>query len=1358
MRLYSTRRVASSIPIKGGLVIRRLHKLIAQVLIISILVSNLIIFPTPALAINRSTVMSRAQQWVDQGTPYSQRAYKDGYRTDCSGYVSMAWSTGISYTTSTLRNIAYPISKEALKPGDMLLNPGSHATLFGGWADASHSKYWAYEETPPKTVKHIIPYPYWPGYGTYTPYRYGGIQDDPTYGTLTVNTSPINAPVSVDGSAWTSAPKAYQVGGGSHTVAFAPVGGYASPASQTIYVGAGESKTVTGQYTALSSNAGKTIDLDSFRAAYSADAGRALVASRNTAAPIAFSVKPNEPIVGNIQVYRNFTEPVGELKFRWRQNWDNAFFFLQVQADGKTIKTISRYGPYVEDVVLTGLNAKRITFIMGTSRTGQIPWAGWFGQVSDLEFKQGDWRNSISNDEAGAVTDVLGRDHFFVAVKNSANVGGRTTIAQNFDYSVSEVSFHHSQNSDNSWFSLQLLADGQIIKSFDYAGIKSETVTVNGLNARTLSFAVIAKKTGVLVSPGWFFDINNIKVSRLINPSFEEWESTDQPHGWSISSNTSDAIISKSTSSTSSGAYSLEAVNNATDTARIVAVSQVVDVNAGQRYTFSAHAHADRDPASIQAAVDYLDLDNQLISRFTQSGFRFRSSPDLMYVEGGAPAGAVKARLSLSVGGTQSIDGGPGGAVIFDDASFRSAFVYRVLTPGLEVIQAGSDLKLSWPSDSTALGYKIERSLTELGPWTQIGISSTSTYADALASSDWNKTWYYRVRAYDGAGNDQEYSNIASCYLDMTPPTAPIDMTSSLVGALVRLDWADCTDVSGISGYTIERSAAGDGPWATARAAVESSYAETISQEDQGKVLYYRVNAVDGRGNISNPSVAEAVIVPDMIEPSAPSSLTVELSGPYASVSWTPSIDNMGVAGYKLDRREFGVSDWSPVGTSNEPRFDDLIAPIDQNKTLEYRVSAYDQAGNFSDPSSSLAVFVPDSTGPNKPGGVMVVPTLHDLYLDWDTSSDNVGVAGYSVERSSDGGAEWQEVATTTATGFADSDVLARTGDLYRVRALDYVGNPSPYSAAAGSPTGLVAINDGAGYARSTLSTLAVSATAVGAYGMDKMRFKNDGGAWSAWQPYAVARSWTLTFGDGAKKVWSQFKDEAGNESVPVFDTILLDMTKPTSTVSSPTFSTNAFKTATFKVSWSGSDSDSGITSYDVQYKVGSGGAWTAYKKATTATSAGFKGKAGKTYYFRVQARDKAGNTGAWSTAKKTIVPFDNNSLIAKRAGFANTLSKASSSFYLGTVRYSSAKGDAITYKFTGKSVSLITTKAKNRAKAKIYIDGKYKKTVDTYSAAIKYRRVVYSKDFTKSGTHTIKIVNVGNRKRLDVDALGVGR
>ncbi|MFD9126711.1 peptidoglycan-binding protein [Kitasatospora sp. NPDC059571] len=135
----------------------------------------------------RAEIMARAQGWVDQKVPYSMgRFWSDGYRQDCSGFISMAWGLGSSQTTWTLPNYADRISKDDLQPGDALIynnsadpQGGSHAVLFGGWTDSSHTRYTAYEQTSPTTVKRSTPYAYWSHSGSYLPYRYRGVTTPP---------------------------------------------------------------------------------------------------------------------------------------------------------------------------------------------------------------------------------------------------------------------------------------------------------------------------------------------------------------------------------------------------------------------------------------------------------------------------------------------------------------------------------------------------------------------------------------------------------------------------------------------------------------------------------------------------------------------------------------------------------------------------------------------------------------------------------------------------------------------------------------------------------------------------------------------------------------------------------------------------------------------------------------------------------------------------------------------------------------------------------------------------------------------------------------------------------------------------
>ncbi|MEU0341274.1 FG-GAP-like repeat-containing protein [Streptomyces bobili] len=143
--------------------------------------------PTAGAPITRSAVIARARTWVDAQVPYSMSNYRDGYRTDCSGLVSMAWNLGTNAWTGNLDTYATRISKSQLRKGDMLLfhntsNPtsGSHVVLFERWTDSSMTSYVGIEQTPPHAVRRTIPYSYFNNAGSYLPYRYNNIAEDVT--------------------------------------------------------------------------------------------------------------------------------------------------------------------------------------------------------------------------------------------------------------------------------------------------------------------------------------------------------------------------------------------------------------------------------------------------------------------------------------------------------------------------------------------------------------------------------------------------------------------------------------------------------------------------------------------------------------------------------------------------------------------------------------------------------------------------------------------------------------------------------------------------------------------------------------------------------------------------------------------------------------------------------------------------------------------------------------------------------------------------------------------------------------------------------------------------------------------------
>ena len=58
--------------------------------------------------------------------------------------------------------------------------------------------------------------------------------------------------------------------------------------------------------------------------------------------------------------------------------------------------------------------------------------------------------------------------------------------------------------------------------------------------------------------------------------------------------------------------------------------------------------------------------------------------------------------------------------------------------------------------------------------------------------------------------------------------------------------------------------------------------------------------------------------------------------------------------------------------------------------------------------------------------------------------------------------------------------------------------------------------------------------------GVTSMRFSNDGVTYTADEPYATTKAWTLASGDGVKTVYVRFTDGAGLLYDPVIDQIVL--------------------------------------------------------------------------------------------------------------------------------------------------------------------------------------------------------------------------
>ena len=106
------------------------------------------------------------------------------------------------------------------------------------------------------------------------------------------------------------------------------------------------------------------------------------------------------------------------------------------------------------------------------------------------------------------------------------------------------------------------------------------------------------------------------------------------------------------------------------------------------------------------------------------------------------------------------------------------------------------------------------------------------------------------------------------------------------------------------------------------------------------------------------------------------------------------------------------------------------------------------------------------------------------------------------------------------------------------------------------APTGLtLSMNEGAMYATSTAVNLTIGLTDSPTTGYQMKIWGIEGATEetaASWETFATSKSVNLTTGDGLKTVYIKVRDDVGNETAQVTDTITLDTTVPVVTITGP--------------------------------------------------------------------------------------------------------------------------------------------------------------------------------------------------------------
>jgi hypothetical protein len=313
---------------------------------------------------------------------------------------------------------------------------------------------------------------------------------------------------------------------------------------------------------------------------------------------------------------------------------------------------------------------------------------------------------------------------------------------------------------------------------------------------------------------------------------------------------------------------------------------------------------------------------------------------------------------------------------------------------------------------------------------------------------------------------------------DDQAPSVPADLAVAVTGSDAALSWSASSDNVAVSEYRVYRGATADfAVDDAARVGTTATPGYTDSSLPVGR-YFYRIVAADAAGNAGAATAAVEAVVADTSAPTTPADVTASLSGTSATVTWSASTDNVGVAGYAVHRgasADFAVSDATRIGTVTGTSYADAgLAP----GTYYYRVVATDEAGNVGDASAAARVTV---NAPSTPPVVVTGGLTADALVAENSAAKTYGTVNYLVSRGGTGAANISYLAfdvpaapagktltgatlrirtsTDSAAASADSFALQLVSGSWNESTVNWTTRPTAIGSTVGTLTGANALN-----------------------------------------------------------------------------------------------------------------------------------------------------------------------------------------------------------------------------------------------------------------------------------------------------------
>lgn len=486
-------------------------------------------------------------------------------------------------------------------------------------------------------------------------------------------------------------------------------------------------------------------------------------------------------------------------------------------------------------------------------------------------------------------------------------------------------------------------------------------------------------------------------------------------------------------------------------------------------------------------------------------------------------------------------------------------------------------------------------------------VNFSSVLSCNLSAGDGEKTVFVMVQ--DKAGNLSPAMS-KKIILDTEPPTGAVAIVGDYINSLqVNLTYSAVDSGVGVSAARFSN----DGLLWSAWEAVTGQKAWTLAPgEDGTRTVYVQFKDVVGR--ISQPF--SGTVMYDTVSPTLAISLA-EFSNSTQIIVNASAGDASGIASVRSSEDGMHWSAWQNFQLS----FPFQMAAGDGTRKIFAQVK--DRAGNISQSASDTIVI--DT----------VAPALTKFTIADDAAyalSSEVALDAEATDELS--GIDRVEFSEDPFTWKAGMTFLLSTPDGIKkvyARAIDKAGNISEIKSYTiildtQPPTGSVSVN--AAFTNSLAVVLSVNASDAGV-GVFKMRFSNDGTAWSVWESIQTEKQWTLPGGaDGTRIVYAQFQDSVGHASQSFSASVQFDTTPPTIAIA-------LNGGAEFANSYQLVCSNDATGAAKIRYSEDgvAWGSWMTFEAAKSIQTSAGEG----TRKLLAQARDEAGNVSQAASDSITI-------------------------------------------------------------------------------------------------------------------------